>query len=59
MAGIDRLPIQEHRARPALAAVTGTLGPGQIEVIAEHVKERCAVVDFAAMLLPIYVDTHP
>jgi hypothetical protein len=58
MAGVHRLPVQQDRARPTLATVAGTLGAGQIEMVTEHLEERCAVVNFQAMLLPIYCYMH-
>jgi hypothetical protein len=59
MTGVDWLPIQENRARATLAAVAGTFGTSQIEVIAEHLEERRAMVNLKAMLLPIYCYTYP
>jgi hypothetical protein len=58
MAGIHRLSVQQDRARATLATVAGALGPGQIEMVAEHLEERRAVVNLKAMLLPIYCDMH-
>jgi hypothetical protein len=46
MAGEHRLSVQQDRARTTLATVAGTLGPGQIEMVAEHLEERRAVVNF-------------
>jgi hypothetical protein len=59
MTGVDWLPIQEDRARPTLAAVAGTFGTSQIEVVAEYLEERRAVVNFKALLLAIYCYTYP
>jgi hypothetical protein len=58
MTGEHRLPVQQDRARATLTAVAGAFGPGQIEMVAEHLKERRAVVNLKAMLLPIYCYTH-
>jgi hypothetical protein len=53
MAGVHRLSVQQDRACPALATVAGAFGPGQIEMVAEHLEERRAVVNLKAMLLSI------
>jgi hypothetical protein len=58
MAGVHRLSVQQDRTRTTLATVAGAFGPGQIEMVAEHLKERRAVVNLKAMLLPIYCYTH-
>jgi hypothetical protein len=58
MTGVDWLPIQEDRARATLAAVAGTFGASQIEMVAEHLEERRAVVNLKVMLLPVYCYMH-
>jgi hypothetical protein len=58
MAGVHRLPIQQDRASPTLATVAGAFGASQIEMVAEHLEERRAVVNLKALLLPIYCYTH-
>jgi len=58
MAGVHWLPVQQDRARATLATVAGAFGPGQIEVVTEHLEERRAVVNLKALLLPIYCYMH-
>ena len=58
MASVHWLSVQQDRARPTLATVAGAFGPGQIEMVAEHLEERRAVVNFKAMLLPIDCYIH-
>src|SRR5262245_23558303 len=38
--GEHRLPVQEDRAGPALSELAAMLGPGQREVLAQHLEER-------------------
>ena len=38
-AGVDGLAVHEHRARAALALAAAFLGPGQAQVLAQHVDE--------------------
>jgi hypothetical protein len=58
MASVHWLSVQQDRASSTLAAVAGAFGPSQIEMVAEHLQERRAVVNFKAMLLPIYCYIH-
>jgi hypothetical protein len=58
MAGIYRLSVQQDSARATLATVTGALGPGQVEMVAEYLEERRAVVNLKALLLPIDCYVH-
>ena len=58
MAGVHRLPVQQDRARPALATVAGAFGPGQIEMVAQYLEKRRAVVNLKAMLLSIDCYIH-
>jgi hypothetical protein len=58
MAGVYRLSVQQDRARATLTPVAGAFGPGQIEMVAEHLEERRAVVNLKAMLLPIDCYMH-
>jgi hypothetical protein len=44
-AGVDSASRDQHRARSALTVVAALLRPGQVEVLAEEVEERGAVVD--------------
>ena len=38
-AGIDGLPVEEHRAGPALTYPTAFLGPGQPQLVAEQIDQ--------------------
>jgi hypothetical protein len=58
MAGVYRLPVQQDRTGATLATVAGAFGPGQIEMVAEHLEERRAVVHLKAMLLAIDCYMH-
>jgi hypothetical protein len=58
MASVYWLSVQQDRASPTLATVAGAFGSGQIEMVAEHLEERRAVVNLKALLLPIYCYTH-
>ncbi len=42
--GIDPLPVHEHGAGAALPAVAALLGSGQVEALAQEVKQRYARV---------------
>jgi hypothetical protein len=58
MASVYWLSVQQDRARPTLATVAGAFGASQIEMVAEHLEERRAVVNLKALLLPIYCYAH-
>jgi hypothetical protein len=57
-AGVHWLSVQQDRASPTFATVTGAFGASQIEMVTEHLEERRAVVNFKALLLPIDCYTH-
>jgi hypothetical protein len=58
MTGVHRLFVQQDCARATLTTVAGALGPGQIEMVAEHLEKRRAVVHLKALLLPINCYIH-
>jgi hypothetical protein len=58
MASVHWLSVQQDRARPTLTTVAGAFGASQIEMVAEHLEERRAVVHLKALLLPIYCNMH-
>jgi hypothetical protein len=58
MASVYWLSVQQDRACPTLATVAGAFGASQIEMVAEHLEERRAVVNLKALLLPIYCYIH-
>src|SRR5262249_25306704 len=43
--GVDAPPIDQHGARPALAAVAAFLGPRQAEIVAQRIEQRDAWVN--------------
>ena len=47
-AGVRAAAVDEHGARAALPVVAALLGPGEPEVLAQHVEERRARVDLRA-----------
>ena len=55
-AGVARLPVDEHRARAALAPLASDLRPGQAEPVAQHVQQRPTGLD--QHLVPASVDRN-
>ena len=54
-AGVNRLAIQQHRARAAFAAVAADFGAGEPQMIAQQFHQRPAVFHFDALGLPFTV----
>ena len=53
-ARIDRLAVEQDRARAALAAVAADLGAGQLEVVAQRLDERPAIFDLERALRAVH-----
>src|SRR5262249_17469872 len=53
------LAVEEHRARPALALLTGVLRAGQAEPLAERVEEALARPDVGVLALAVDPDVDP
>ena len=55
-AGLHRLAVHQHDARPAVGGVAAPVGAGQAELVAQEVHEQQPRLDVARVLLP--VDRH-
>ena len=58
LAGVDREPVQKHRAGATLAAVAASLRTGQVENFAENSQEGPVVPDLHPMPLTVNVEGY-
>ena len=57
-ARVDRVVVDDHRARPALAAFAPELRAGQVQMIAQQFGQRPMVVDLQALSRAVDRDPH-
>src|SRR5215212_9134764 len=55
----DERPVQQNRARPALALLARVLRPGQLEPLAQRVEQALAGPDLGLALLAVDREFHP
>src|SRR5262245_10951181 len=57
-ARIDAPPVNEHGTGAALALIAAFFRPGQVQMLAQQVKERCAGIEHEVMMRPIDAQAH-